>query len=176
MSAASSSESHHFPSGSHLKGNDDLSRSFPPISYLPQSLASLFESLSIFTSSPNPISVQISSHLDVDQTRRLPASAARPCSLLHVPVSSAVTVPVHSPLCRPCTAPRSLSAPRGFNHLESLHIYVSLPCPTRFILRILVSSSFGVHVKWIFAKRLEEKAPTLPGSRAPWSYPPATWP
>ena len=74
---------------------------------------------------------------------------------------------LHPGTCRPLV---------GFSLHRYLRVSVSLTLPTRVLLQILASSGFCFLVGWLFAKRLEAKAPPLPGSRAPWSSPPNTWP
>ena len=74
-------------------------------------------------------------HLGAAYTRHLPAFAAHPCALRHVPVFAVIPVPVRSPLVLPCTAPISLMAPVCFACCVSLCVSVSLTIPPQVLLR-----------------------------------------
>ena len=71
---------------------------------------------------------------------------------------------VRSPLCSPCPAPRSMSAPGGFSSHGSLHAIMLLPLPLQVLLRIMESSGPWFLVGWIFARGREARSPSLPGS------------
>ena len=74
-----------------------------------------------------------------------------------------------SPLCRLLTVPMFLWTPGGFSRHRSLHASVSLPLPPRVLLQIMALSGTWFLVWWLFAQGKEARAPSLPGSRAPWS-------
>ena len=149
---------------------------FPPLSYLPP--ISSCSSLMPYQFSP---ASNILSWCEAPPTWTSPASAAcQPPPLVPAPRTECLHLLPF--LCRlaPTFAVLGLkpgpSLPlRFFAHHGSLCVSVSLPRPPQVLLRILASSSFGVRVRWIFAKSPEAKAPSLPGSHVRWSSPRDTW-